>query len=281
VVSLVSVSPFRASAAFTGNWEHFGFSVEDGVGTVTFDRPDKLNALTFEVYADLRDLLTEIEHSDEVRALVITGTGRGFCSGGDVEEIIGSLVETGSKGLLEFTRMTGSVVERMRRLPLPVVAAVNGVAAGAGAVIALAADLRILSESASFHFLFTKVGLAGADMGSAYLLPRVVGLGRATELLLLGEGVDAERAVSIGLASRVVADAELADAARHLARDLASGPALAYGATKILIGRELDMDLASAIELEAFTQALLMTTEDHAEFYRAFTGKRPPEWKGR
>ena len=275
------MSPFRASAAFTGNWEHFGFSVEDGVGTVTFDRPDKLNALTFEVYADLRDLLTEIEHGDEVRVLVITGTGRGFCSGGDVEEIIGRLQVMDSKARLEFTRMTGSVVERMRRLPMPVLAAVNGVAAGAGAVIALAADLRILSESASFRFLFTKVGLAGADMGSAYLLPRVVGLGRAAELLLLGEGVDAERAVSIGLASRVVADAELADAARHLAHDLASGPALAYGATKILIGRELDMDLGSAIEMEAFTQALLMTTEDHAEFYRAFTGKRPPRWKGR
>jgi enoyl-CoA hydratase/carnithine racemase len=164
---------------------------------------------------------------------------------------------------------------------MPVVAAVNGVAAGAGAVIALAADLRILSESASFHFLFTKVGLAGADMGSAYLLPRVVGLGRATELLLLGEGVDGERAVSIGLASRVVADAELADAAGQLAHDLASGPALAYGATKVLIGRELDMDLGSAIEMEAFTQALLMTTEDHAEFYRAFTGKDQPRWKGR
>ena len=275
------MSPFRASAGFTDHWDNFRFEIDGGVATVTFDRPEKLNALTFDVYADLRDLLAEIEHRDDVRVLVLTGTGRGFCSGGDVDEIIGSLVETGSKGLLEFTRMTGSVVERMRRLPMPVVAAVNGVAAGAGAVIALAADLRILSESASFHFLFTKVGLAGADMGSAYLLPRVVGLGRATELLLLGEGLDAERAVSIGLASRVVADAELADAARQLAHDLASGPTLAYGATKVLIGRELDMDLGSAIEMEAFTQALLMTTEDHVEFYRAFTGKRPPNWKGR
>ena len=275
------MSPFRASAGFTDDWGHFGFEVDGGVATVTFDRPDKLNALTIEVYADLRDLLGEIEHRDDVRVLVLTGTGRGFCSGGDVDEIIGSLVEADSKGLLEFTRMTGSVVERIRRLPMPVVAAVNGVAAGAGAVIALAADLRVLAESASFHFLFTKVGLAGADMGSAYLLPRVVGLGRATELLLLGEGVDAERAVSIGLASRVVADAELADAARHLAHDLASGPALAYSATKVLISRELDMDLGSAIEMEAFTQALLMTTEDHAEFYRAFTGKDQPRWKGR
>ncbi|MGH8913683.1 MAG: enoyl-CoA hydratase-related protein, partial [Acidimicrobiia bacterium] len=183
--------------------------------------------------------------------------------------------------LLEFTRMTGAVVERMRRLPMPVLAAVNGVAAGAGAVIALAADLRILSESASFHFLFTKVGLAGADMGSAYLLPRVVGLGRATELLLLGEEVDARKAVEIGLASKVVAGPELAGAVNEMARRLASGPAIAYGATKVLISRELDMDLGSAIELEAFTQALLMTTEDHGEFYRAFTGKRAPDWKGR
>lgn len=275
------VSPFRASAAFTETWDHFRFEVDAGVGTVTFDRPEKLNALTFEVYADLRDLLGEVEHRDDVSVLVVTGTGRGFCSGGDVNEIIGQLLEMGSKGLLEFTRMTGAVVERIRRLPMPVVAAVNGVAAGAGAVIALASDLRILSESASLHFLFTKVGLAGADMGSAYLLPRIVGLGRATELLLLGEEVDAQKALSIGLASRVVADSELGVAAATLAKDLAAGPALAYGATKILISRELDMDLGSSIELEAFTQALLMTTEDHAEFYRAFTGKRPPEWKGR
>jgi enoyl-CoA hydratase/carnithine racemase len=275
------VSPFRASADFTGNWEHFGLEVADRVATVTFDRPDKLNALTFEVYADLRDLLGEIEHREDVRVLVLTGTGRGFCSGGDVDEIIAPLLEMDARGLLEFTRMTGAVVERIRRLPIPVIAAVNGVAAGAGAVIALAADLRILAESASFSFLFTKVGLAGADMGSAYLLPRVVGLGRATELLLLGESVDAERAVAIGLATKVVGDADLSGSANDLAKGLASGPALAYGATKVLIGRELDMDLGSAIELEAFTQALLMTTEDHAEFYRAFTGKRPPAWKGR
>jgi len=275
------VSPYRASAGFTDSWEHFGFEVADRVATVTFDRPEKLNALTFEVYADLRDLLGEIEHREDVRVLVLTGTGRGFCSGGDVDEIIAPLLEMDVRGILEFTRMTGAVVERIRRLPIPVIAAVNGVAAGAGAVIALAADLRILAESASFSFLFTKVGLAGADMGSAYLLPRVVGLGRATELLLLGESVDAERAVAIGLAMKVVGDADLSGSAGDLAKGLASGPALAYGATKVLIGRELDMDLGSAIELEAFTQALLMTTEDHAEFYRAFTGKRPPAWKGR
>lgn len=275
------VSPFRSSAPFTDSWDHFRFEVADGVATVTFNRPDKLNALTFDVYADLRDLLSELEQREDTRVLVITGEGKGFCSGGDVNEIIGELLNMGAKGLLEFTRMTGAVVERMRRLPIPIIAAVNGVAAGAGAVIALAADLRVLAESASFHFLFTKVGLAGADMGSAYLLPRVVGLGRASELLLLGEKVEPGDALAMGLATRVVADSDLAATAGELAAQLANGPAMAYGATKILLSRELDMDLGSAIELEAVTQALLMTTEDHAEFYRAFTGKRPPEWSGR
>ena len=280
-ISLGAVSPFRASSGFTGSWDHFRFDVDDGVATVTFSRPDKLNALTFEVYADLRDLLAEIEHREDVSVLVITGEGRGFCSGGDVDEIIGELLQMGSKGLLEFTRMTGAVVERLRRLPMPVIAAVNGVAAGAGSVIALASDLRLVAESGSFHFLFTKVGLAGADMGSAYLLPRVIGLGRATELLLLGEKVEAEEAVQIGLASRVVTDDDLAEETSKLARQLADGPTMAYGATKVLLSRELDMDLGSAIELEAFTQALLMTTEDHAEFHEAFTAKRTPDWKGR
>lgn len=275
------MSPFRASAGFVESWDHFRFVVAGGVGTITFTRPDRLNALTFEVYADLRDLLAEVEHREEVSVLVLTGEGRGFCSGGDVEEIIGRLAEMDTRGLLEFTRMTGAVVERMRRLPLPIVAAVNGVAAGAGAVIALAADLRILAESAAFHFLFTRVGLAGADMGSAYLLPRVVGLGRASEILLLGDEVGAARAVEIGLATRAVPDDELAEVAGELAARLAGGPTLAYAATKVLVGRELDMDLGSAIELEAHTQALLMTSEDHAEFYRAFTGRRPPEWRGR
>lgn len=275
------MSPYRASPGFTSDWRHFEFEVAEGVATVTFDRPERLNALTFQVYADLRDLLGELEHREDVDVLVITGSGKGFCSGGDVNEIIGQLLETDTKGLLEFARMTGAVVERLRRLPIPVIAAVNGVAAGAGAVIALAADLRLLAESASFHFLFTKVGLAGADMGSAYLLPRVVGLGRATEILLLGERVAAEEAVDMGLASKVVPDDRLAHEVSELAGRLARGPTMAYGATKILLSRELDMDLGSAIELEGFTQALLMTTEDHAEFYRAFTGKRPPEWKGR
>jgi enoyl-CoA hydratase/carnithine racemase len=169
----------------------------------------------------------------------------------------------------------------MRQLPLPIIAAVNGVAAGAGSVIALASDFRLVARSARFHFLFTKVGLAGADMGAAYLLPRLVGMGRATELLMLGDPVDSERAAAIGLATAVVEDGSLTEEAKSLARRMASGPAFAYAATKKLLTAEQDMSLASAIEMEAVTQALLMTTEDHAEFHRAFTEKRDPEWRGR
>jgi enoyl-CoA hydratase/carnithine racemase len=275
------VSPYRASAGFTERWHHFRFDLSDGIATVTFDRPERLNALTFEVYADLRDLLAELPHRDDTRVLVITGTGRGFCSGGDVEEIIGALQKAESRDLLDFTRMTGAVVQRMRECPLPIIASINGVAAGAGAVIALAADFRILTRSASFAFLFTQVGLAGADMGSAYLLPRLVGLGRATELLMLGETVPAERAVEIGLARQVVEDQELATATAELARRLAAGPGFALAGTKLLVAREQDMDLAASLELEAMTQALLMTSGDHHEFYRAFTEGRDPRWTGR
>jgi enoyl-CoA hydratase/carnithine racemase len=275
------VSPFRGTPPLTGSWDHFGFDVSDGVATVTFDRPERLNALTFEVYADLRDLLWELPQRGDARVLVLTGRGRGFCSGGDLHEIIGRLVEGEPRELLEFTRMTGAVVQRMRECPLPILAAVNGIAAGAGAVIALAADLRIVARSASFAFLFTKVGLAGADMGAAYLLPRIVGFGRATELLLRGGSVDAERALEIGLATEVVEDGGLAGRTQELARELAAGPALAYANTKLLLSRELDMDLASAIELEAQTQALLMSSRDHREFHAAFVEKRQPRWEGR
>jgi enoyl-CoA hydratase/carnithine racemase len=183
--------------------------------------------------------------------------------------------------VLEFTRMTGAVVQRLRDLPLPVVAAVNGTAAGAGAVIALAADFRVLARSASFRFLFTKVGLAGADMGCAYLLPRMVGLGRATEILMLGDKVTADDAFRIGLATRVVDDDALHDEATALARRLAEGPTFALSATKTLLTKELDMSLPAAIELEAWTQALLMRSGDHAEFYRAFSQGRDPRWSGR
>lgn len=275
------MSPFRASPGFTEHWRHFDLEIADGVATVTLDRPDKLNALTFDVYADLRDLVAELPHRGDTRVLVITGRGRGFCSGGDVEEIIGELQAREPAQLLEFTRMTGAVVKALRECPLPVIAAVNGVAAGAGSVIALAADFRLLARSASFAFLFTRVGLAGADMGSAYLLPRLVGLGRATELLILGDRVSAERADAIGLATSVVDDDELATTTQALARRLADGPALAYGTTKVLLTREQDMDLGSAIELEAMTQALLLRSADHAEFHAAWIAGRSPRWTGR
>jgi enoyl-CoA hydratase/carnithine racemase len=275
------MSPFRASPGFTQEWQHFDLSVADGVATVTLNRPEKLNALTFDVYADLRDLLLELPHRGDARVVVLTGQGRGFCSGGDVEEIIGELQKMAAAELLEFTRMTGAVVKALRECPLPVIAAVNGIAAGAGSVIALASDFRLLAESASFAFLFTRVGLAGADMGSAYLLPRLVGLGRATELLILGDKVDAAHADRIGLATRVVPDASLAEEASALARRLADGPALAYSTTKVLLTRELDMDLGSSIELEAMTQALLMKSDDHAEFYAAWSAGRRPQWTGR
>jgi enoyl-CoA hydratase/carnithine racemase len=275
------MSPFRASAPFTENWEHFDFKVADGVATVTLNRPDKLNALTFESYADLRDLVAELPHRGDVRVLVLAGEGRGFCSGGDVEEIIGELQKMEAAELLEFTRMTGAVIKALREVPIPVIAQIQGIAAGAGSVLALAADFRLLSTKASFAFLFTKVGLAGADMGSAYLLPRLVGAARATELLILGDKLDAESALRIGLANSVHEPEELAAAVDALARRLADGPALAYGTTKTLITRELDMDLASSIELEALTQALMMKTDDHGEFYASWKEDRKPDWKGR
>ncbi len=275
------MSAFRGSAGFTERWDNFDFAVADGVATVTLSRPEKLNALTFEVYADLRDLLGELPHRGDARVLVLTGQGRGFCSGGDVDGIIGELQRMPAANLLAFTRMSGGVVKAMRECPLPIVAAVNGVAAGAGSVLALASDFRLLARSASFAFLFTKVGLAGADMGSAYLLPRLVGLGRAMELLVLGDALSAERALEIGLATQVVEDDELPAAAEALARRLAEGPALAYSTTKVLLTRELDLDLAGAIELEALGQALMMQSEDHREFYAAWLDGRPPAWTGR
>jgi enoyl-CoA hydratase/carnithine racemase len=275
------MSAFRGSASPTRSWNHFRFGVESGVATVTFDRPQKLNALTFQVYADLRDLMTELPLRDDVRVLVITGTGRGFSSGGDVNEIIGALQAMDPRDLLAFTRMTGTVTQRMRDCPIPIIASVNGVAAGAGAVIALAADLRILAASATFAFLFTKVGLSGGDMGAAYLLPRLIGLGRASELLLLGEPLSAQRALAIGLANAVVEDNELAEQTAGLARRLADGPALAYAATKMLVSKQQEMSLSGALEMDSMTQALLMKSADHAEFYAAFREGREVKWTGR
>jgi enoyl-CoA hydratase/carnithine racemase len=274
------MSPFRGSAPFTEEWKHFRFERDGAVATVTFDRPDKLNALTFDTYADLRDLLTELPHRGDTRVLVLRGEGRSFCSGGDVDEIIGATLSMRPDELLAFTRMTGDVVGAMRRCPVPIIAAVHGTAAGAGSVIALAADFRVVARSARFAFLFTKVGLAGADMGAAYLLPRLVGFGRATSMLMLGDTVPAEEADRYGLVSELVDDDALDATAAALARRLADGPWQAYAQTKTLLTRELDMGLTGALELEAMTQALLMNGADYREFHAAFTGKRPPQWRG-
>jgi enoyl-CoA hydratase/carnithine racemase len=275
------VSPFRGSVPPAQQWEHFRFECAGGIATVTLDRPGKLNALTFEAYADLRDLLAQLPNRGDVRVLVVRGEGRAFCSGGDVNEIIGATLRMGQDELLAFTRMTGEVVRNMRECPIPIIAAVHGLAAGAGAVIALAADFRVATPAAQFAFLFTKVGLSGGDMGAAYLLPRLVGLGRATQLLMLGDAIDAGHAERIGLISELVRAGELDEAVDRLARRLAGGPAQAYAQTKALLTREQDMSLSAALELEAMTQALLMTGQDYAEFHAAFTAGREPRWQGR
>jgi enoyl-CoA hydratase/carnithine racemase len=275
------MSPFRGSAPLTEQWHNFRFGCHDAIATVTLDRPGKLNALTFEAYADLRDLLTELPHRGDARVLVIRGEGKAFCSGGDVNEIIGATLRMGQGELLAFTRMSGEVIKAMRECPVPVIAVLHGMAAGAGAVIALAADFRVATPKARFAFLFTKVGLSGGDMGSAYLLPRMVGLGRATQLLMLGDTIGAEQAERIGLISELVTEGDLDETVAALARRLAAGPSHAYAQTKALLTREQDMSLSAALELEAFTQALLMTGRDYAEFHAAFTEGREPRWQGR
>ncbi|MEU7151966.1 enoyl-CoA hydratase family protein [Streptomyces sp. NPDC039022] len=275
------MSPFTGSARTTDAWQHIRVTREDGIVTVTLARPDKLNALTFEAYADLRDLLTELSRERSARALVLGGEGRGFCSGGDVDEIIGATLAMDTAQLLDFNRMTGQVVRAVRECPFPVIAAVHGVAAGAGAVLALAADFRVADPSARFAFLFTKVGLSGGDMGAAYLLPRVVGLGHATRLLMLGEPVRAPEAERIGLLSELAEEGRADTAAHLLAQRLSEGPALAHAQTKALLTAELDMPLGAAVEMDAATQALLMNSADYAEFHAAFTEKRPPKWQGK
>ena len=251
----------------------FLYAEDGGVATITLDRPDRLNALTFEIYAELRDLFAALAHRDEVKVIIITGEGRGFCSGGDVEAIIGELLKQDMTQLLAFTRMTGALIRNIRAVPKPVVAAINGIAAGAGAVIALASDFRIAVPSARLAFLFTRVGLAGADMGAAYLLPRVVGLARATELLMLGDNVPAEHALAIGLLTKISEPEALMDDARELAARLAAGPTFALGMTKTLLNQELDLDFVSAIEAEAQGQAICMQTPSFRQAFEAFMSR--------
>ena len=259
----------------------FDYDVTEHVATITFDRPDVLNALTFDIYAQLRDLMAALQYDDDVRSIVITGKGKAFCSGGDVFEIIGELLKLDMKGHLDFTRMTGALVQSMRMLDKPIIAALNGTTAGAGSVIALASDFRLMSEKARFHFLFTKVGLTGADMGAAYLLPRIVGMGRATEILMFGDKVYPQDALQMGLVNRVVEPDNLLPMAQEWAARLASGPTVAYRMTKRMINNEWNMDLLSAIEAEAQAQALLLMGEDHRIFFEAFRDKVEPKWTGR
>ncbi|MCS6799991.1 MAG: enoyl-CoA hydratase family protein [Myxococcota bacterium] len=259
----------------------FRTHTEEGVLEITLDRPQRINALTFEIYAELRDAfraLARDPHPD-VRAVLLRGAGeRGFCSGGDVEDIIGKLFERDAAGLLEFTRMTGALVGAIRRCPKPVVAALHGVTCGAGAVIALAADLRIATPETRIAFLFPQVGLSGADMGAAWLLPRIVGLGIASELLLEGQFVDAARAERIGLVNAVVPAERLLDEARERARRLASGPAFAHAMTKRMLESEAAMDFEAALEAEAQAQALCMMHPDFREAYEARKARRPPRF---
>jgi enoyl-CoA hydratase/carnithine racemase len=258
----------------------FGYAVVDetSVATVTFNRPDRLNALTFEVYGELRDLFRGLGAETRVRAVVITGAGRAFCTGGDVHDIIGPLLSRDEEGLLAFTRLTCDVIAAIRQCPQPVIAAINGTAAGAGAVIAAACDVRIAAASARLAFLFTKVGLAGADMGAAWLLPRLVGFGRASELLMTGDFVAADEAYRIGLVNRVVADGAALSASQALAARLARGPARALACTKEALDRESAMDLPAALEFEARVQAALMRGADFREAYEAFRDKREPHF---
>ncbi len=244
------------------------------VATITLNRPDRLNALTFEVYTELRDTFRALDTEPGVRAIIITGTGRAFCTGGDVHDIIGALFSRDHDGLLEFTRLTCDLILSIRQCRRPVVAALNGTVAGAGAVIAAASDIRIAAEGAKIAFLFSKVGLAGADMGAAWLLPRIVGLGHASELLMLGDFISAQRAAEIGLYNRVVPAERLMAEATDFATRLARGPSEALGVTKESLNQEAAMDLVSALEAEARAQADCMLHPNFRESYEAFRARR-------
>jgi enoyl-CoA hydratase/carnithine racemase len=252
---------------------------EQGIAKITLNRPERLNALTFEVYRELTDTFAALREESAVRVVVITGAGRAFCSGGDVHDIIGELFSRDMEGLLKFTRMTCELIQNIRALPKPVIASLNGTTAGAGACIALASDIRIASEEAKIAFLFVKVGLAGTDMAASYLLPRVVGLAKATEMLFTGDFVSAAEAERIGLYNRVVPASELTAATRVFAEKLARGPAFALGKTKEMLNRELHMNFQTALESEAQAQAICMQHPDYREAYEAFVAKREAKFQ--
>jgi enoyl-CoA hydratase/carnithine racemase len=259
---------------------HFLWHVSDGVATLTLNRPERKNPLTFESYAELRDLFRALVHADDVRTVIIAGAGDNFSSGGDVHEIIGPLMKMSMPELLQFTRMTGDLVKAIRACPQPVIAAVDGVCAGAGAMVALASDLRIGTPRATTAFLFVRVGLAGADMGACTLLPRMIGQGRATELLTTGRVMTAEEGHAWGYFNQLVERDQLMPAASALARQLADGPTFAHGITKTMLNQEWSMSLEQAIEAEAQAQAICMQTQDFRRAFEAFTEKKTPQFKG-
>lgn len=250
-----------------------------GILTITLNRPERLNALTFEVYRELTDTFAQLGKQRDVRVVVITGSGRAFCSGGDVHDIIGELFNRDIEGLLEFTQLTCKLVHNIRKAPQPIIASLNGTTAGAGACIALASDIRIASDAAKIAFLFVKVGLSGADMGAAYMLPRVVGLSKATELLYTGDFISATEAERIGLYNRVVSSDQLVNTTREFAERLARGPAFALAKTKEMLNREFDMTLDTALAAEAQAQALCMLHPDYREAYEAFVAKREAKFE--
>ena len=256
----------------------YELDAKTSVATITLNRPERLNALTFEVYTQLRDKFRALDTEPGVRAIIITGAGRAFCSGGDVEDIIGALLGRDLEALQEFTRLTCDLILAMRRCRRPIVGALNGTVAGAGAVIAAACDIRIAAESAKIAFLFTKVGLSGADMGAAWLLPRLVGYGHATELLMTGDFMDAQRAREIGLYNRVVPQDHVMAEARAVAERLARGPSEALGITKQALEAEAELGLEAALEYEARVQARLMLGENFREAHAAFRSKREPKF---
>jgi len=269
---MTKMAPFTA--------QHFLWTVEGSVATVTLNRPDRKNPLTFESYAELRDTFRTLTTADDIKAVVITGAGGNFCSGGDVEEIIGPLTDMSMPDLLAFTRMTGDVVKAIRACPQPVIAAIDGVCVGAGAAIAMAADMRLGTLNTKIAFLFVRVGLAGCDMGACAILPRIIGQGRASELLFTGRAMSGEEAERWGFLNRLCDPAELQDNAALQAGRLASGPTFAHGVTKTMLNQEWTMGIDQAIEAEAQAQAICMQTEDFHRAYRAFMAKEKPIFEG-
>jgi len=269
---------FHAMAGYEA--KHFSYAFDAGVATITLNRPERKNPLTFDSYAELRDMFRTLEQNTDVKAVVLTGAGGNFCSGGDVHEIIGPLTQMTMPEILEFTRMTGNLIKAMRLCPQPIIAAIDGICAGAGAMMALAADMRLGTPRAKTAFLFTRVGLAGADMGACALLPRLIGQGRASELLFTGRGMSAEEGLQWGFFNSLHESGELLAAAQAMAKNLASGPTFAHGMTKTMLHQEWAMTLDQALEAEAQAQAICMQTQDFKRAFDAFAAKQTPVFGG-